>query len=279
MQNIQAEAVFDFPITTKRNNYKETPIIINSFNRLVCLQKMIDSLESLGYKNIYIIDNCSKYEPLLNYYKTKKLRVFYLNKNLGSTAIWKSNIFNFFCSDYYVYSDPDVIPDSSCPDDFLNRFYVALEQHQDLKKVGFSLRIDDLPEHYHLREQVINHEGKFWIKRLSENLFDAPIDTTFALYRPFSQGDDRLAAGRMNFPCTAQHYSWYLDYKALPDDEKYYLKSISSCTHWSNHIENFSGIQRLCQLVKQDKLIFIWKIRGFFRVILSHLGIKKKNTQ
>ena len=51
-------------------DYKEIPIIINNFNRLDTLQKLIASLEIRGYRNIYIIDNLSTYPPLLDYYKS-----------------------------------------------------------------------------------------------------------------------------------------------------------------------------------------------------------------
>lgn len=47
----------------KPTSYKNIPIIINNFNRLTCLQRLIASLEVRGYHNIYIIDNNSTYPP------------------------------------------------------------------------------------------------------------------------------------------------------------------------------------------------------------------------
>ena len=52
----------------KKINYKDIPIIINNYNRLEMLTKLIHSLESKGYHNLYIIDNQSTYPPLLEYY-------------------------------------------------------------------------------------------------------------------------------------------------------------------------------------------------------------------
>ena len=53
-------------------DYHDIPVIINNFNRLEYLKKLIESLEIRGYRNIYIIDNLSTYPPLLQYYNTCK---------------------------------------------------------------------------------------------------------------------------------------------------------------------------------------------------------------
>ena len=41
------------------------PILINSFNRLSCLRRLIMWLTRAGYRRIYVIDNDSSYPPLL----------------------------------------------------------------------------------------------------------------------------------------------------------------------------------------------------------------------
>jgi len=71
-------------------DYKRIPIIINNFNRLTYLKELIQSLEQRGYSNIYIIDNLSTYQPLLDYYESCRYRIFRLKKNLGSYALWNS---------------------------------------------------------------------------------------------------------------------------------------------------------------------------------------------
>ena len=59
--------------------------------------------------------------------------------------------------------------------------------HFNICKVGFALRIDDLPQHYPLKEKVIKWEKQFWTKKVNktDNIYYAEIDTTFALYKPF----------------------------------------------------------------------------------------------
>ena len=46
-------------------DYKHVPVVINNFNRLTMLLKLIDSLETRGYDNLYKIDNASSYPPLM----------------------------------------------------------------------------------------------------------------------------------------------------------------------------------------------------------------------
>jgi hypothetical protein len=41
----------------KKIEYTEIPIVINNRNRITFLKKLIDSLKSRGYNNIFILDN------------------------------------------------------------------------------------------------------------------------------------------------------------------------------------------------------------------------------
>ena len=130
-------------------------------------------------------------------------------------------------------SDSDVVPGQSCPGDALDFFLRALRRYPGHVKAGFGLRIDDLPSHYALAEGVRRYESRWWFRRLSKNLYDAPIDTTFALYRPdseFSYGP----AIRSGAPYLARHYPWYSDTGHLTDEEQYYRDhSDPAISHWS----------------------------------------------
>ena len=55
-------------LNIKDEDYQQIPIFINSRDRLICLQRLIDWLQNAGYRNIYILDNDSTYPKLLNYY-------------------------------------------------------------------------------------------------------------------------------------------------------------------------------------------------------------------
>lgn len=220
---------------TSTTDYKQIPIIINNFNRLDYLQRLIASLESRGYTNIYIIDNCSTYPPLLEYYKHTPYKVFRLKRNIGYRALWESGIYNHFKRSYYVYTDVDMEIDPMCPDNFMERFVEVMERYPRCQKVGFGIRIDDLPECYRNRQQVVKWESQFWRNEVEVGLFRAQIDTTFALYRPFCKG---VASAyhltfRTGFPYVIRHLPWYVDSANLSDEERYYLNSVRSSTHWS----------------------------------------------
>ncbi|MGZ4257846.1 MAG: class I SAM-dependent methyltransferase, partial [Gaiellaceae bacterium] len=74
---------------------------------------------------------------------------------------------------------------------------------------------------YKFKQQVMIWESQFWERRLAPRVYDAQIDTTFALYRrPAPHGFDR--AVRTGFPYVARHTPWYLDDHSLPEDEAFY---------------------------------------------------------
>ncbi len=220
----------------EKDNIKDVPIIINNFNRLEYLQMQIKWLEKAGCKNIFIIDNASTYPPLLEFYKNINYQVYLLDKNIGFLALWKTVIFQKFKHSYHVYTDPDILPKDTCPLNVLSYFFEILQKYNDIKKVGFGLVIDDLPAHYSFKEKVKNWERQFWENEIEPNLFNAAIDTTFALYKPYVKGGSELNAIRTGEPYTARHLSWYIDSNNLTEEESYYVKTANSSSSWTNTI-------------------------------------------
>ncbi len=229
-----------FKSKLKKFSKKKTdiPIIINNFNRLTFLMSLIKRLEEDGYKNIYIIDNNSTYQELLNYYKNINYTIFRLNKNIGKHALWHTHLYGLFQNDYFVFTDSDMIPDNDCPSDYIAIFKQLLEKYPKYDKVGFGLRIDDLPDYYNLKQQVIKWENKFWEKEIENNVYRANIATTFALYRPFAAGDaESTIALRTGFPYVAKHLPWYLDSNNLSEEEKYYIQSAEISSSWYKRVD------------------------------------------
>ena len=216
------------------------PIIINNYNRLTFLKELIRSLEIRGYHNIYIIDNNSTYQPLLEFYQNIRYKVFMLKENKGYTALWDSEVFNEFKDSYYVYTDSDMQIDKSCPNDFMNYFLSILKKYPLAQKVGFGIRIDDLPNHFILKEKVIQHEMQFWKNEVSTNIYRAMIDTTFALYSPFCAGpaSPYQFTYRTGYPYIIKHLPWYIDSANINEEETFFLNSISKPTHWSAIAKN-----------------------------------------
>ncbi len=208
-------------------NPENIPIIINNFNRLAYPLLLIEWLEQAGMTHIVILDNASTYPPLLEYYKNCPHRVVLLGKNAGYMALWESPIFEEFKNDFYVYTDPDLLPIAQCPKDFMEVFLKLLAENADIKKVGFSLKIDDLPDCFPKKQEIVAIESKYWQRKRSEWAYDAPIDTTFALYRPGAKGDHRAKGLRTVYPYVARHLPWYLDPQNLPEEEIYYKQRAS----------------------------------------------------
>jgi hypothetical protein len=220
---------------SKISDSKKIPIIINNRNRITFLLELIEALKKRGYFNIYIIDNNSSYPPLLEYYKTCPYPIFRLDKNVGYMALWKTDIYKFFIKDYYVYTDSDVVPIEECPDDFMEFFIQTLKMNINAEKVGFSLKIDDLPNSFLEKEKVIEWEKKYYEIKAGDMLYEATIDTTFALYRPFMKKEVTHIhlSYRTAFPYSARHLPWYIDSLNLSEEEKYYKQNASTLTHWT----------------------------------------------
>jgi len=210
-----------------------TPIIINNFNRLTYLKRLLAALESRGYTNVYVIDNCSTYEPLLRFYEESGLRVFRLSANVGYLSLWTTGVGEQFADGYYAYTDPDIEPAEECPADFIARFRDVLAAHPGVDKVGFGLRTDDIPATFDMRDAVIRHERGIVGRHADRAAYRAPIDTTLALYRPGAAGGYWLAAMRTGEPYVARHLPWYVD-SARPDEEElHYRDTIATSTHWT----------------------------------------------
>ncbi|MCU1500242.1 MAG: glycosyl transferase family 2, partial [Acidimicrobiales bacterium] len=136
---------------------------------------------------------------------------------------------------YFVVSDPDVVPDAMCPPDAIDHFRAVLDRHPELDKVGFGLRIDDLPQHYALRDDVVDWEGKFWDPAIEvePGLYAAGIDTTFALYRPLERRHEMMRAMRTGKPYVARHLPWYVDSSDLSEEDQYYrLHADTTMSNW-----------------------------------------------
>lgn len=222
-------------IITSENCF-EVPIIINNRNRYTFLKLMIDQLQLFGYKNIFILDNDSSYPPLLEYYKTVNAKVVFLNKNVGYKALWETNVFNDFKNKYYVYSDPDILLQDDCPKDFVYRLYIELDKYSHKEKAGVALKIDDIPNYYKLKNDVLIWEKNNWEKEISKNVYDAMVDTTLALYKPLAFGNaEECDAIRVAGNLTSLHLPWYDDSNNLSEEEVFYKSQASNkSSYWSS---------------------------------------------
>ena len=232
---------------------KSIPIIINNRNRYTFLKMQIDALASRGYHNLIIIDNKSTYPPLLEYYKTLPYKVLLLEKNLGYLSLQKLDLYQEVRKSYFVYTDSDVVPIEDCPDDFMQYFLSKLRKNFWVSKIGFSLKTDDLPDHYDKKKEVVDWESQFYQKKIG-NDYEALVDTTFALHKPYALISTRgiFKMLRTGYPYQAYHMPWYNDSANITQEEKYYTDHVEIGTHWSKGLEvaNKSFLGRLLLKLK-----------------------------
>lgn len=213
----------------------QIPVVINNRNRLTYPLMLIDWLERAGMKNIIIIDNASSYPQLLEFYRKTPYRVIRLSENIGPLAIWWCDELKSITENFYIYTDPDVLPDHSPELNVIQLMYDGLRKNLTIDKIGYALRIDDLPDHFALKEDVIKWEKQFWLNEVNDRFFRAPVDTTFAMYAPYARGGGECTAFRTKPPFVAKHLPWYED-SAHPDDESVYYRTHAAAqnSHWTN---------------------------------------------
>jgi len=231
---------------------RDVPIFVICRDKVTPLLELVGWLERHDYQRVVLVDNASTYPPLLDYFSGTVHVVRRLPDNLGPQAsIWSTGVLEEFARDnYFVVTDSDVIPDPDCPGDAVDYFHWALRRFPAFVKSGFGLRIDDLPARNMLADNVRGWESKFWTRSFSSNLYEADIDTTFALYRPNSDFAIRPAI-RTGRPYVARHHPWYTDSAHPTDEERYYRQhSDPRIAHWDLSGHPVPSKKRIRSIVK-----------------------------
>jgi len=199
------------------------PVFIVCRDRLTCLVGLLDWLESVGNADeVYLIDNASTWEPLLDYYASTPHTVI-RRENEGHRVGWSSGILRKYAAARpFIYTDPDVLPVEDCPDDAIARMAEVLRRKPGLAKCGFSIKIDDLAPW--IADRSVAWESRYWAN-WDEHLqaYLAPIDTTFALYAPYMTRRFRYNAYRLPAPYSIRHLPWYMAPADMDDEERYYI--------------------------------------------------------
>jgi len=221
-------------------DHKQIPIYIIVYNQLKFLKQLVKFLEDYGYKNIHFIDNASTYRPLLEYLTKTPYVVHRMDKNYGYKVFTNSGYFDdVIKNEYYVLTDPDVVPVKDCPKDFLLDFYNILNTYPDcISKVGCALKIDDISKEFEYKK---DWESDYWNpdyqlqSPVGFELYIAPIDTTFALYRPRQNVRHTYSAIRVAGLYTALHLPWYAENH---DEEiKQYIKTSGESSTLADEIK------------------------------------------
>lgn len=224
----------------QRKNPLTIPVIIINFNQLYYLRQLIDFLLERQFQHIVIVDNNSDYPPLMQYYLEMKNRISveYMENNYGHMVFFREkSLQQKYGRGYFFLTDADILPNPMLPTDFAQKMLKHLDHYfKGITKVGFALDISDIPDHYPLKNKVLEWEGQFWKMEVEPQIYKSSVDTTFALYKPgypdnfndntFLQGI-RLAG---NF--TAKHGGWYVNPENFTEENLYFINSVSKSSTW-----------------------------------------------
>jgi glycosyltransferase involved in cell wall biosynthesis len=193
---------------------------------------MVDKLLSINpNEQIIILDNGSSYAPLLSWYKEvlvnpkyKTVRVQF-EKNEGHLALWSTGL-DKQLGEYFIYTDADIELNKDLPLDWKEIMFNTMQQYQE-RKIALGIRLDDIPDYYRFKNQVLRNEARWWLdsNKVDENAYRADTDTTFALYKNFHDNCYKsIRLTRKDLLC--RHMGWYLDLNSLDEEEKYYLENL-----------------------------------------------------
>ena len=117
------------------------------------------------------------------------------------------------------------------------------------------LRIDDLPAHFALRDDVISWERQFWQVEVEPGVFRADTDTTFAMYRPLDRRHEMFRALRTGPPYVARHLPWYTD-SSMPSAEETYYRAHADPTmsNWNRDEVARWKVRRMAARARGDHL-------------------------
>lgn len=213
--------IYLYKLCLKENFKSEIPIVVICFNNYYFVKNFVNQIKK--YKNpIILLDNNSKYEDLLNYYKEiknelgDKITIRLLEENYGHTVYLK---LKNELPNIYVLSDPDLELNENMPEDFAEIFLSLSKQYRKYK-IGSALNIKDNAQfvecnNYSHQQNIYDWEKKFWIKKINNNeyeLYNANIDTTFCLVNNNYFNDDEYDAIRVAGNFVVKHLPWYDNY-------------------------------------------------------------------
>lgn len=218
------------------------PIVIINYNSLTFLKSFISQIYYLT-DHIIILDNCSTYPPLLEYYDSLenendniKITIHRFSENFGHKVYdMKSELL----PDIYFLSDPDLkLPNISRRQ---LQYFLILSETFGAHKVGCALDLDD--SHLFIQgsygELFMDCERRYYERRISNDmgleLFEAPIDTTFCLVNRNIYNDFHI---RIGGDYKAKHLPWYRDY--LKDNIP-----MSELQYWAKHNISSSILEHL----------------------------------
>jgi hypothetical protein len=214
------------------------PTFIINFNMKTWPEAMLPHIRRMGGRPI-IIDNHSTAPETLAWYETRPCEVIQLAENYGHRAPWVTGIVQQYCPNYYAVTDPD-LDLAGVPDEALQHLRNGLDRFPFITKCGLSLEINDLPDESIVKTKALAWESPFWLKRFDWQFWDAPIDTTLAVYdgRRGYHPDRFLTAARADRPFTFRHLPFYLTEANMTEELfNYFTAALGESATLATHLE------------------------------------------
>lgn len=167
--------------------------------------------------NIHIIDNKSIDKDTIQYLKVCDYNVIYMKKNYGHMVLFNNKELYDSLPNFFALSDPDLELNDNMPYTFLETLKNATIKY-DVYKAGLALDISDFDkmyqEDYYPGKSLKEIESRYWKNRIKDDkyeIYDAAIDTTFAVYNKQNKHKGFFSAVRYADDFTCKHIPWYVD--------------------------------------------------------------------
>ncbi len=220
-------------------------IFIMNWNWLDWTKKQAEFFTDCGH-TVIIVDNCSTYPPLLEWYKTCPYKVITtegVELVTYNRFVWEMNLPELHTTDkYYGVTDSD-LGFAGIPKDFAEVLVADIERTPTILKSGFSLSIEDLPDNeYAVRYR--KSESNNFSNKDEYGFYGIPLDTTFCVYsKDRCSNMDRThpvpgevspelfyldetyfyKSHRSPEPYMAKHLPWYMDINNLTEEQCYHI--------------------------------------------------------
>lgn len=200
-------------------------IIIPCFENPDYVVQFLRQLEKRGLHRFILLDGGSESPEMLQVLAEPRLteHIIVLPDNPGPKWFFENTSFFEALPEVFVVSDPDLILNNLLPENFLAQLH-QLTHEFHVGKAGLALDIENgvTDQKFFVGNAFVtvrDWEQQFWSKPLNsssgELVFEADIDTTFALYnKDFFSRDAPSRAVRVAGKFSAKHIPWFPELSA-----------------------------------------------------------------
>lgn len=233
-----------------KNCPNKIPVLVVSYNNGRYVRNTVEQLAKYAIQPI-IIDNCSNKSETTTELKkiqhSELAQVVYSKSNHGHMVGFIDPVY-MELPEVFAYTDPDLSFNPAMPKDFLD-ILSHLTQEYGVYKAGLALallentpiisnqvrRIKNKPMIYDRSFTVAEWEAQFWRKPLRHKtleVYAAPIDTTFAVYRKSNYLGTFLDAIRVAGSFSAIHLPWYPQIDIFTEQDKDLYRQGNRSSTW-----------------------------------------------